>query len=155
MGLIYGFSPYMVGHSLAHVELIFVPLPPFIALTVVSIMQRKGTPRRLGIQLGLLVTAQYLISPEILTTVSIFVIAAVVCVAVRHPANVPALARSVARPAAIALAVTAVLLAYPVWMMLNGPQHVTGSTWPAVNPFHNDLFNFVVPGPLQKVSSLE
>jgi hypothetical protein len=151
-GLIYGFSPYMVGQSLAHVQLIFVPLPPFIALTVVSILQRQGKPRRLGIQLGLLVTAQYLISPEILTTVSICIIAAVACVAVRHPANVPALARSAARPVAIALAVTAVLLAYPVWMLINGPQHFTGSTWPLVNPFHNDLFSFVVPGPLQKVS---
>ena len=88
-GLIYGFSPYMVGQSLAHVELIFVPLPPFIALTVASILQRRGSPRRLGIQLGLLVAAQYLISPEVLAIVAIFTVVAVACVAIRHPANVP------------------------------------------------------------------
>ena len=48
-GLIYGFSPYMVGQSLSHVVLIFLPLPPVIALTVVSILQRRGSPHRLGV----------------------------------------------------------------------------------------------------------
>ena len=43
-GLIYGFSPYMISQGLGHVELIFVPLPPFIALTIVSILQRRGRP---------------------------------------------------------------------------------------------------------------
>ncbi len=53
-GLLYGFSPYAVGESLGHVVLVFVPLLPFIAMTVVSIFQRRGSPKRLGIQLGLL-----------------------------------------------------------------------------------------------------
>ena len=50
------------------------------------------------------------------------------------------------------MAVVAVLLAYPAWMMLAGPQHISGTTFPTVNLYHNDLFDFVVPGPLQKVS---
>ncbi len=64
-GLIYGFSPYMVGQSLGHISLFFMPVPPFIALTVASILGHQGPPRRLGIQLGLLLCAQYLISPEV------------------------------------------------------------------------------------------
>jgi len=151
-GLIYGFSPYMVGQGLAHVELIFVPLPPFIALTVASILQRRGSPRRLGILLGLLVTAQYLISPEVLATVAVVACAAVAFVAVRHPTNVPHMVRTMLVPASVALAVAAFLLAYPIWMMIGGPQHFTGPTWPKVNAYHNDLLSFVVPGPLQKVS---
>ena len=151
-GLIYGFSPYMVGQSLDHVELIFVPLPPFIALTVASILQRRSSPRRLGIRLGLLVAAQYLISPEVLAVVSIFTILAVACVALRRRANLPEVVRKVWKPAGIAVAVSALLVAYPVWMMIAGPQHFTGSTWPAMNPYHNDLLSFVVPGPLQRVS---
>ena len=86
-GLVYGFSPYMVGQSIAHLELMFVPLPPFIALTVASILQNRGSSRRLGVQLGLLVAAQYLISPEVLAIVAILTVAAVVCVAIRHPAE--------------------------------------------------------------------
>lgn len=152
-GLIYGFSPYMVGQgSWGHVELLFVPLPPFIAWTVVSILQRSGPPRRLGIQLGLLIVAQYLISPEVLATVGIFTIAAVACVAVRRRSVVAEVTRSALEPVGIALVLVAVLLAYPVWMMLAGPQHFTGSTYPTTNSYHNDLLNFLIPGPLQKVS---
>ncbi|MGH9079090.1 MAG: hypothetical protein ACRDYE_03225 [Acidimicrobiales bacterium] len=151
-GLLYGFSPYMVGQSLAHVVFIFVPLPPFIALTMASILQQQGSPRRLGIQLGLLATVQYLISPEVLTTVAIFAVAAVVCIAVRHPAKATDLARTMVVPVGVALAVCAVALTYPVWMMLLGPQHFNGTTIDTVNPFHNDLLSFVAPGPAQKIS---
>ena len=151
-GLIYGFSPYMVGQTLEHVELTFLPLPPFIALTVASILQNRGSPRRLGIQLGLLITAQYLISPEVLAMVLVLTIAAVVCVGIHDRANAFERARTVARPVVIAFGLTAVLLAYPIWMMLAGPQHFTGPAWGLVNPWHNDLLSFVVPGPLQRVS---
>ncbi len=151
-GLIYGFSPYMVSQGLGHMQLIFVPLPPFIALTVASIMQRSGSPRRLGIQLGLLVAAQYLISPEVLATVAIFTVVAVACVAIHRRADVAALARTALKPFGVALAVAIVLLAYPLWMLLAGPQHSTGTAVGIPNGFHNDLLNFVVPGPLEKVS---
>ena len=76
-GLIYGFSPYMVGQGLGHVEMMFVPLPPFIVMTVVSILQRQGSQRRLGVQLGLLVAVQYLILPEVLASVAVFTFVAV------------------------------------------------------------------------------
>ncbi len=151
-GLIYGFSPYMVGETLYHVELTFLPLPPFIALTVASILQNKGSPRRLGIQLGLLITAQCLISPEVLAMVVVLTIAAVACVGIHHRGNAWEMARTAALPVVIAFVLTAVLLAYPMWMMLAGPQHFTGPAWGLVNPWHNDLLSFVVPGPLQRVS---
>lgn len=151
-GLIYGFSPYMADRSLAHLELLFVPLPPFIAFTIGSILQRRGSPRRLGIQLGVLATAQYLISPEVLTTVAFFAIAAVVCVAVRHPKRTPDMVRTLVAPVGAALVVVAAVLAYPVWMMFFGPQHFTGTPVYVGNPFHNDVASFVAPGPMQKVS---
>ena len=87
-GLVYGFSPYMVGQGLGHVEMMFVPLPPFIVMTVVSILQRQGSERRLGIQLGLLIAVQYLILPEVLASVAVFTFVAVFCVALRHPSAV-------------------------------------------------------------------
>lgn len=148
-GLMYGFSPYMVGHATAHVNLIFIPLPPLIALTVASIAQRRGSPRRLGIQLGLLVTAQFLISsPEVLTIVAICGVVAIVWVVLRNPQT----ARVLAQPLAIGAGMAGVLLAYPIWMMVAGPQHFTGEPWMTTNPFHNDLLSFVAPGPLQRVS---
>ena len=152
-GLIYGFSPYMVGQaSWGHVELLFVPLPPFIALTVVSILQRSGSPRRLGIHLGVLIVAQYFISPEVLATVGIFTVAAVVCVAIGRRSILAEVTRTVFQPVAIALVIAALVLTYPIWLMLAGPQHFTGSTYPTANSYHNDLLNLLVPGRLQKVS---
>src|ERR1700722_7361077 len=129
----------MVAESLAHVDRVFVPLPPFIAFTVASILQRRGSPRRLGIQLGLLVAAQYLIEPEVCAVVAIFTIAAVACVAIRDPASL----RQIARPAGIAVGVTTVVLAYPVWLLLAVPQHFTATATPVANPYHNDLLSFV------------
>ena len=151
-GLVYGFSPFMVGQSTAHLELIFVPLPPFIALTVASILQNRGSSRRLGVQLGLLVAAQYLISPEVLAIVAILTVVGVVCVAIRHPQNVPKLVQTASGATGIALAVAVVLLSYPVWMGFDGPQHFTGPPGSTTNPYHNDLLSFLVPAPQQRVA---
>lgn len=151
-GLMYGFAPYAVGQSLGHLVLVFIPLPPFIALTTASILQRRGSPLRLGIQLGLLLTAQFLSEPEIFSTVVVLTVWAVVCVALRHPSRLVEVVRPLLRPISAAVAVAIVLLAYPVWMMLAGPQHYVGAGQPTVNPFHNDLLSFVAPGPLQRVS---
>jgi hypothetical protein len=151
-GLIYGFSPYMVGQAQAHVVFIFLPLPPLIVYTLACILQGRGTPARRGLQLGLLLIAQFFISPEILAIVGILTVVALLCMAVRFRAHVPAVVWRVATTFGLAFVVTGVLLAYPAWMLLAGPQHFTGTTRPLTNGFHNDLLNFVVPGPLQKVS---
>ena len=85
-GAIYGFSPYMVGQGLGHFQLIFIPVPPFIALTLEAILHRRGNPRWLGVQLGALVVVQYLISPEVMADVALLAIAALICIVVRNPA---------------------------------------------------------------------
>jgi hypothetical protein len=153
-GLVYGFGPNTVGQSLdLHIYLTFIPLPPLIAATVVSILQRRSVSWRLGILLGVLFSAQYLIMPEVAAFVVIIGVAAVAFAAIRRPA----LARELAKPAAssvlIAGFVTLVLLAYPLWMLVAGPQHVPTPPHPPNNPYDkNDLLNFVVPGPTQRIS---
>ncbi len=151
-GLMYGFSPFAVGHSPGHVVLVFLVFPPFIASTVVSIVRGEGSPWRFGIQLGLLVAAQFLCEAEIMTTVAIMTMWALLCVAVRYPGRVVETARRCLRPFGTAVGVAGVLLAYPIWMMFAGPRHYTGTAQPIANPYYNDLLNFVVPGPLQKVT---
>jgi hypothetical protein len=151
-GLIYGFSPYVVGQDLGHLVLVFIPLPPLIALTVVSILKRQGSPRRLGVQLGLLLSAQFLCEPEIFTSVVILSVWALLCAAIRFRRQVIEALRYALVPVAIAAAVSAVLLAYPIWMLLAGPQHYNGTAQPVINPYFNDLFSFVAPESLQRVS---
>jgi len=152
-GLFYGFSPFMVGQSLAHLELIFVPLPPLIALTVASILQNQGLSGRLGVQLGVLIAAQYLISPEILAIVGVLIVAALACIAIRNPKNVPKLVHTASGATGIALAVAVVLMSYPLWMLFYGPQHFAGAVpSTTLNPYHNDLLSFLAPGAQQRVS---
>ena len=151
-GLVYGFSPYMVGQSLGHLSLVFVPLPPFIALVVVAIFQRRGSELRLGITLGLLITAQFLISPEVLATVAILIAFGVLAAGVRYREHFLPNARHALVAGGVAIAVAVVLLAYPIWMMVAGPERFSGTVQGVGNPYYNDLFSFAVPGPLQRVS---
>ncbi len=151
-GLLYGFSPYMVGQGSDHIVFTFVPIPPFIALTIVYILQRKGSPWLLGCQLGLLVAAQYFISQEVLVDVAILTFVALVCTALRYPSRIQEMGRAMIRPLLIAVPVLVALLAYPVWMLVAGPQHSTARTYSVQNPYRNDLLDFFVPGPLQHVS---
>jgi hypothetical protein len=153
-GLVYGFGPNTVGQNLdLHIYLTFIPLPPLIAATVVAILKRRAFSWRLGLLLGLLFSAQYLIMPEICAFVVVIGLAAIALAAIRRPA----LAREAAMPAAatalIAGLVSLVLLAYPVWMLVAGPQHVPTPPHPPNNPYDkNDLLNFFVPGTTQRIS---
>lgn len=150
-GLAYGFAPFAVGQSLAHPFLVFTPFPPFIAYAVVSIVQRRGSTVRLGIVTGLLLAGQYLCSQEIFTTVVLLVGWGLLLAALRRPRRVGRTLRNCWRPSAIAGVVMLAVLAFPVWMLQFGPERYKGTAQRQVNPFHNDLLSFVVPGPLQRV----
>jgi hypothetical protein len=153
-GLVYGFGPNTVGQNLdLHIYLTFIPLPPLIAATMVAIIRRRAISWRLGLLLGILFSAQYLIMPEVAAYVVILGVAAIALVAIRRPALVRELAKPVAATTFIAGFVSLVLLAYPVWMLVAGPQHVPTPPHPPNNPYdENDLLNFFVPGPTQHVS---
>jgi hypothetical protein len=151
-GLVYGFSPYMVGQGLGHLVLVFAPWPPLIALTLSRIVERRGSPIRSGVLLGLLVVAQFLCEPEILTIVLIVAVVALAGTVLRHPAGANEVIRRLAVPGAIGMGLAAVLLAYPIWMIVAGPQHYTGAPQGTTNPYFNDLLSFVAPGPLQHLS---
>jgi hypothetical protein len=151
-GLIYGFSPYMVGQGLGHLVLVFAPWPPIIALVLGRIVEGQGSTRRNGSVLGLLVVAQFLTEPEVMAMVAVVATVALVAVALAHPAGRREMVRRLAAPLAIAVALAAVLLAFPVWMILAGPEHYSLPAQGAVNPYLNDALSFVVPGPLQRVS---
>lgn len=153
-GLIYGFGPNTVGQNLdLHIYLTFIPLPPLIAATVVSIIQRRAFSWRLGILLGVLFSAEYLIMPEVAAFILIIGVAAIAFAAIRRPALARELAVPVAKSALIAGGVALVLLAYPVWTLVAGPQHIPTPPHPPDNPYDkNDLLNFFVPGPTQHIS---
>lgn len=127
-GLVYGFSPYMIHVVQLHMFLAWVPLPPIILYLLYNqIAERHGTPWKTGVAVGLLIAAQYLIHPEI--AASVVVVAVVVGVVIAtgrtisgHP--VAAGLRNAGAVSIIAVIVAVVVLAYPIWQFLYGPQHV-------------------------------
>ena len=151
-GLLYGFSPYMAGQGLGHLVLVFAPWPPLIALVLSRIVEGEGSTRRNGCLLGLLVVAQFLTEPEVMAMVAVVATVALVAVIVGHPAGSRAVWRRLFPPLLLASVIAAILLAYPVWMILAGPEHYTVPAQGALNPYVNDVLSFVVPGPLQRVS---
>lgn len=72
-GLLYGFSPFMVGQGLGHIFLLFEPVAPLVLYLAYEILlgHRFENPRRPGFLLGLLFAAQFFISTEILATFAV------------------------------------------------------------------------------------
>ncbi len=126
-GLLYGFSPYLAAQGGSHLNLVFVPLPPLIFLVLSQIA--AGRARRAwvwGTGLALLCVAQFLISAEILvSTVIVGAIGLLIAAAVNRAAARERW-KSAARVIGIASAITALLLAYPVWLLTAGPARISG-----------------------------
>ena len=126
-GLLYGFSPYLAAQGGSHLNLVFVPLPPLIFLVLGQIA--SGRARRTwawGTALALLCAAQFLISAEIgVSTVIVGAIGLLIAAAVNRAAARERW-KSAARAIGIASAVTALLLAYPLWLLTAGPARISG-----------------------------
>jgi hypothetical protein len=151
-GLLYGFSAYLVAQGLGHLNLAFVPLPPliFMALHEVLVEQRSG-PHRFGVLLGLLVVAQYLISPEVLMMTMLIAICCAVILALSRPREISR-ARLIYAWKAIwpAAALGGVLLGYPIWFQLAGPLSIHGPVQPITNPYRADLLGPFIPTSAQR-----
>lgn len=122
-GLLYGFSPYMVGQGRLHLNLVFVPLPPLILLALHELfVRREASALRWGAVLGALVVGQYLVSTEILATTVTVSLLGLVLLAATHPRSVAAAVHHALAGVAVAVGLAAAVLAYPTWMVLAGPQ---------------------------------
>jgi hypothetical protein len=148
-GLLYGFSPFMLGESLGHPHVTMAFLPPiiFIALEEAVIRQRRR-PVPIGVLLGALAAAQALIGEDVLAMTAIVGLMAIGLLAGMHPGQVRVRRDHALRVLGIA-ALTFVLLAGPalVFQFL-GPQAVHDRAH-GPNYWVSDVLGFVVPTKLQ------
>lgn len=136
-GLVYGFSAYMIGHSHRHLFLTFVPLLPLIVPVVDDwLVTIKGRPWRSGALLGLLIGAEFLISPELAFLAAAAVGAGLVVLALRYPHEVRRRLAPAARGVVSFGATLLVVAGIPAFLLLAGPQRPRGA-------IH-------LPGPLDK-----
>ena len=152
-GLVYGFSPYEIAQGAGHLNLTFVPLPPLILLCAYRIVvEQEKSPIRSGIALGLLITAQFFISSEVLADTAIIGLIGLILIVIAGHKNVAAHARKAAVGLGIAGGLSAVLLAYPIWFALAGPGSITGPIQRAPQHFRADLLGPVVPTIFQAIA---
>ncbi len=147
-GLLYGFSPYMIGQGNGHLFLLFVPIPPLILAVLDNLLVReRWSPLRAGLLLGLLAGAQYLISSEVLADTVLIAALGIVVLAVWHRKIVRAKIVPLVTGVLWALLPFALLAGYPIWFTLFGPQHVTGPWAPAsvTGVYRADLLGPIVP----------
>ena len=126
-GLLYGFSPYLAAQGGSHLNLVFVPLPPLIFWVLAQTV--SGRTRRTwacGTALALLCVAQFLISAEILVSTVIVGAIGLFMAAAVNRGGVRDRWKSAAQTIGIAAGITALLLAYPLWLLTAGPARISG-----------------------------
>jgi hypothetical protein len=143
-GAVYGFSPAMVHSAIGHYDLQFAVLPPLIVDAALRLVTRRSRPVRGGAWLGGLVTAQLLISEEVLLGTAVAGGIVVIVLAASRPRAVRGAVKPVAGGLCVAACVTAVVAGYPLGVQFFGPLYQHGSPF-TTDFFKNDLSAFVVP----------
>ncbi len=144
-GAVYGFSPAVLHSAIGHYDLMFAVLPPLIIDVTLRLVLGRVTPVRGGLWLGLLVTAQLLITEEILLGTAVAGVILLLVLAASRPRAVAAVpVRRVAAGLGLAACVTGVIAGYPLWVQFFGPLHQHGSPF-TPDFFKDDLSSFVVP----------
>jgi hypothetical protein len=152
-GLLYGFSPYEIAQSAGHLNLTFMVIPPLLFLVLHELaVRQRGRAARWGIVFGLLATAQFFVSSEVLASTAVVGAIALVATAWfgRHLIRVHA--RYFAIGAAWAAGTAAVLLAYPLWFALKGPGSIHGAIQLVPQGYRADLLGPVVPDSLLRLA---
>ena len=130
-GLLFGYSPFVVQDvAQGHLGVGLLVVPPLILVVLHEIfVRRQRSATWCGVTLGVLVCAQFMISQEILTLTVLTAVAGIVLAAVLAPRRTWTAAFFALRAFALAAVVSGLVLAVPVWYMLDGPQHIKGSIW--------------------------
>jgi hypothetical protein len=151
-GLVYAFSPFMVGQAQAHLFLTFVPLPPIMLALLDELVVRRRHIVRNGILLGAVATAQFLISPEVLAMCGVATAVALLVMAVRHRGVTRERWRELGRGLGATAISLAVFAAYPLWTYLRGPYHVDGPQHQVsiLDGYHTAVESLVYPTSLQQ-----
>ncbi|WP_018331738.1 hypothetical protein [Actinomycetospora chiangmaiensis] len=150
-GLLYGFAPFVVGHAwVGHVNLVWMLFPPLVLWAVVRVLAAPRRPWLAGALLGLGVAAQMLVYTQTLALGAVALVVAALVLGLSHPRaawrNLPAVGRS----ALAAVMVTAVLTAWPVWLLLRGPSRPLGPIREGADT-GADAANLLVPSPLTAI----
>jgi hypothetical protein len=150
-GLLYGFSPFMVGQGLSHEFLVFAPIPPLVFGLLIDVFGDRRLPARwAGLLLGLLAAAQFLIAAETFAMMALFaVLGSALALCYRRSRRQPG---HLFRTAGWTVLACGIALAYPLHAFFSGPQHITGPphALSELYTWHGDLLGALLPSPLMR-----
>ena len=150
-GLVYGFSPVMIGHA-HHPNLILVFLLPWLFVLVDEVVVRqRWSPVWLGAVLGLVAAAQLLIGEELLVATGLLAAVLVVVLVVMCPREVPGRAGYAAAAVAVSLLVFAPLSYLPLKAQLTGHARVHSDITPEARG-SSDLLAVITPNRLSAIA---
>ena len=149
--LFYGFSPYMAGEGMGHLNLIFIPFPPLILCSVYEIFTSHEHRYRWGIALGIFVIFQYMMSSELLATTALITLIALFILAIANPGKIKSASLNAVGPLTLGMLIALLALFYPIWYSLDGPQHLIAPIHVFNNQFHADLLGTIFPTIAQKL----
>jgi hypothetical protein len=143
--LIVGFGPYMVVQGRAHVHLDGAIAALFLLVGHELLVRQRCGRVVLGLLMGFLVVFEFGIATEMVASIALVGAIGGVLLAALNPHQVT---RERVIYAATALGVGAVsalaVLAWPLYVLFTGPQHLTGAAQNA-DPFSADLLSPIVP----------
>lgn len=153
-GLLYGFSPFMIGHVTAgHPHMPLALTPPLMVLLLHEILVRqRRSAWTMGALLGAVAAAQLFTSAEILASEVVVATLALVILVVSYPRHVVSRVRHALHALGAAAGVGTALTAVPLAFQFFGPQRVNGGAIWGPEIFVNDLLAFVIPTSNQQLS---
>lgn len=144
-GGLYGFSPFMIGHALGHIHLVFAFAPPLVLMIVHRhLSEPRRSVWRSGALLGLLIAVQALMGEEMLALTAIGAVLWLGFLALGNRDRVVAYLPGLLRLSGVAALVSGVLLAAPLGFQFFGPQRITGQLFDP-RTYSIDLLAFVTP----------
>ncbi|MGP8159657.1 MAG: hypothetical protein ACLQGJ_00315 [Candidatus Dormibacteria bacterium] len=127
-GLVYEFSPFMAVQITGHAHLFVALFPPLLVIFADEILVRQRRPAWLmGGLLGFAAACQLLTGTELLTICALMAVPGLVTLAVIFRAQLRERLPHALRAAGVALATFVVLAGYPLYVLLLGPQRVSGA----------------------------
>jgi hypothetical protein len=152
-GALYAFSPIVLFQSAgAHLMVTSLVVPPLVLACLDELFWRRShRPLRVGVALGALLVVQFFMGTEMLVMLAVAsglsLLVLGVAALVRDRAAAVVAIRHGAPGIAVALAISAIVLAWPAFYALAGPGHYVGSIWPGIAPAQASVRSFVVAVP--------
>ena len=147
-GLMYGFSPALMAQALGHPHAVVALFPPLAVMLGHEILvRRRFNPAGAGALAGVAAALQLLTGEELLAETLVIAACGVALLALLHRDQVRASLPYVAKATIAALAVFAVLAAFPLGFQFFGPQRVSGNVQ-APDVYVSDLLAFFLPSSL-------